>query len=102
MKNQNKAKIPAELMGKLKKWATSELSKDELAVLNAVLGVYYLGIQKKSVVLEDYPEYLNEVAAASPQAESEVDALITPVTPTTTTVTITTTIASHPIITCKD
>lgn len=99
MKNQDRSQIPVELMKKLEKWATSELTKEELAVLNAVLGVYYLGMQKKSVVLKEYPEYLQEITKAP--VEEAVLPFITPVTPTTTTTTITTTIASHPIITCK-
>ncbi len=99
MKNQNKERVPIELMEKLKKWATTELSEDELAVLNTVFGVYHLGTQKKSMILKEYPEYLKEIAAATD--EEAIAPFITPITPTTTTTTITTTIASHPWITCK-
>ena len=103
MKDQNKERVPIELMEKLRKWATTELSEDELSVLNTVFGVYHLGTQKKSMISKEYPEYLKEIAAATDEEAIApfITTPITPATPTTTTTTTITTIASHPWITCK-
>ncbi|MBK9285871.1 MAG: hypothetical protein IPM51_16370 [Sphingobacteriaceae bacterium] len=96
MANSIDVSVPETMMKKLQKFAKEELSKDEAGVLNAVFNVYNYAMEHRCTVFKDHPAFIKELN----KLEEEVEASLV-ITPTITTITITTTIASHPIITCS-
>lgn len=83
-------------MRKLNEWARTNLSQEEKAVLGAVFDVYNYAIDHRCSTFKEHPAFIKEIN----QLQDEVSAQVA-FTPTITTITITTTIASHPIITCS-
>lgn len=87
--------IPETLMNKLNEWARTNLSKEEKAVLGSVFDVYNYAINHRCSTFSEHPDFIKEINNLEEQVAAQVA-----FTPTITTITITTTIASHPIITC--
>ncbi len=89
--------VPIELMRKLNEFAKKQLSSDETLILNTVFGVYNFAIDHRCDVFEQDPALLRELEKFEEEQLERAFAF----TPTITTITLTTTLASHPIITCS-
>jgi hypothetical protein len=93
------------LISKLTIFSDKQLNDAERQVLDGVLGLYLKAVEEKNLKLISGGDrgFLDEIKAARPDDASTkiaVTTITTSSSPCITTVTITTTLASHPIITC--